>query len=121
MNLQLQDTLHETTPALVPPADVYEDEHAVVAELALPGWREDQITVKVEQDTLIVSGRREMSTSFDEKSYWRREIRIGEFSRKLSLPTSIEAEKISHTLKDGLLIVTLPKIGVLPPPHPITK
>ena len=50
------DTL--TTAAFVPPVDIYEDGHKVVLKLEVPGLKQDDIDIRVENNTLTVRGER---------------------------------------------------------------
>jgi HSP20 family protein len=45
----------------------------------------------------------------EEKNYSRREFRYGAFARTITLPVSVQADKTTAQLKDGVLEVTIPK------------
>jgi HSP20 family protein len=45
----------------------------------------------------------------DEKQFSRREFRYGAFSRTIPLPSGVQVDKATAELKDGMLIITLPK------------
>ena len=47
-----------TTGAFVPPVDIYEDEHSIQLKLEVPGIEQKDLDVKVENNTLTVSGER---------------------------------------------------------------
>ena len=44
-----------------------------------------------------------------EKTFHRIESYYGKFSRRIQLPSEVEADKIKATYKDGILNITLPK------------
>ncbi|MBL8880799.1 MAG: Hsp20/alpha crystallin family protein [Phycisphaerales bacterium] len=93
-----------TFPAL----NLWEDDHKVFVEAELPGVAAKDVEVKVHGNELHIFGKRE-STSGDKRNFQRQERVFGEFSRMISLPTPVDAEKIEATLKDGVLTVILPK------------
>ena len=47
-----------TAGAFVPPVDIYEDEHSVQLKLEVPGIDEKDLDVKVENNTLTITGER---------------------------------------------------------------
>lgn len=93
-----------------PQLDLYEDAAAFVLEADLPGVQEKDISVTIEQGDLVLRGKRAFERICDESSFYCRERRSGEFTRRLRLPTSIDQEKIHAQFHDGVLQVTLPKI-----------
>src|SRR5664279_5378462 len=46
------------TASFVPPVDVYEDEHKVVLKLEVPGIKQEDLSINVENNTLTISGER---------------------------------------------------------------
>ena len=57
---------------------------------------------------LTISGERKMETQEGDKAE-RSERYVGKFRRSITLPTRVDANKVSATYKDGILTVTLPK------------
>lgn len=89
-----------------PAVDVYEDGDAVFVQAELPGLKLEDITVNVENDVLTLTGERK---SERDEGHHVRERWHGAFARSFKLPRTIDVEKISATLKDGVLTVQLPK------------
>jgi len=69
--------------------------------------RED-IEISLHDGTLTISGERKRETSGAEKSE-RTERYVGKFRRSITLPTHVDANKVSAIYRDGILTVTLPK------------
>jgi HSP20 family protein len=101
---------HAQEPAWTPELDLYEDAAAFVLEADLPGAREKDISVTVEDGDLVLQGKRAFARACDDESFYCRERRSGTFVRRLSLPTSVDQQKIHAEFHDGVLRVTLPKI-----------
>lgn len=92
-----------------PRADVHENDNTFVVQLDLPGVEKDNVKVKFEDDTLVVSGERKHESTADEKNFHRVERVYGSFTRSISVPKDVDSEKISASFKNGVLEITLPK------------
>ena len=91
-----------------PAVTVYEtpDEYVFLAEL--PGWKRDQVSINFENQTLTLSGKRELQNG-DGRQYHRVEGFYGQFSRSFTVPGAVDFNRVEAELKDGLLTVHLPK------------
>ncbi|HTX41811.1 MAG TPA: Hsp20/alpha crystallin family protein, partial [Acidobacteriaceae bacterium] len=47
-----------TTAAFVPPVDIYEDEHKIVLKLEVPGLKESDLDIQLENNVLTIKGER---------------------------------------------------------------
>ena len=91
-----------------PALDLYQDTDNVVAVVELPGMKKEDIDISLRDGTLTISGEQKSQTSNGEKAE-RTERYIGRFRRSVTLPTRVDADKISASYRDGILTVTLPK------------
>ena len=91
-----------------PALDLYQNSDNVVAVVELSGMRREDIEISLHDGTLTISGERKRETSNGEKAE-RTERYIGKFRRSITLPTCVDATKVSATYRDGILTVTLPK------------
>ena len=92
------------TPAL----DLYQNNDNVVAIVELPGMRKEDIEISLQDGMLTIGGERKTESGNDENAT-RTERFSGKFRRSITLPTRVDANKVSATYKDGILTVTLPK------------
>jgi len=92
------------TPAL----DLYQNNDNVIAVVELPGMRKEDIEISLHDGMLTIAGERKTETQGGEKAE-RSERYIGKFRRSITLPTRVDANKVSATYKDGILTVTLSK------------
>ena len=95
--------------AFVPPVDVYEDEHSVQLKLEVPGIDEKDLDVKVENNTLTVSGERKFEKEEKEENFRRVERRYGSFTRSFTLPNTVNTEDINAQYNNGVLTIKLAK------------
>lgn len=92
-----------------PPVDIYETENELVLKADVPDVDQKDIDVRVENQTLTISGERKFEKQDSGKGYHRIERNYGSFSRSFAVPNSFDAEKIAATYRNGVLSITLPK------------
>lgn len=91
-----------------PALDIYQNNDNVVALVELPGMRKEDIEISLHDGMLTISGERKSEQKEGETAE-RSERFVGKFRRSITLPTRVDATKVSATYKDGILSVTLPK------------
>ena len=99
----------ETEPTWAPSVDIREEEDHYLLFADLPGVDKDEIEVKVEDDTLLLSGKRDEVLDEEAHGYHYSERRFGTFQRSFNLGKGINATGIEAGYKDGVLKVTIPK------------
>ncbi|OQA37973.1 MAG: Spore protein SP21 [Chloroflexi bacterium ADurb.Bin325] len=92
------------------PIDVYETENAVFVKAAVPGIKPEDIDVTLTGDLLTIKGEFKAEQKEEKRNYLRQERRFGSFSRQLTLPVSVDADKCKASFEDGLLTLELPKV-----------
>lgn len=92
-----------------PSIDLYETSEAFVLEADLPGVKEEDVTVNVENDDLVLQGWRSLEKSHSDGRFHTMERSSGHFMRQMKLPESVEKDAIKAEFKDGVLRVMLPK------------
>lgn len=95
------------------PMEMKEAEGVVTVKAEVPGFTADQIKISVEDSKLIISGKSEKT---EEKKEGDKvvfsEIHSNQFLKELSLPTKVDIAKADATLKNGVLLLTLPKLAL---------
>ncbi len=89
-----------------PQMDISERDNAYLISVDLPGVKQADVNLRVDDDTLVISGSRARETR-GEGQYFERQ--YGEFSRAVTLPKEIKQEAIEASFEDGVLQVVLPK------------
>jgi HSP20 family protein len=93
----------------VPPVDIYEnDSKAIVLKAEIPDVSREDISLKVENNTLTLSGRKHADKDVQEQQYHRVERSFGSFTRTFTLPATVDTANIAAEYKNGVLTVTLP-------------
>jgi HSP20 family protein len=99
----------QTNRPWAPAVDIYETENELVLKADLPDVDLKDIDVRVENQTLTISGERKFEKSDTTKGYHRIERSYGTFVRSFSVPNTFDTETIAADFKNGVLSVTLPK------------
>ena len=90
-----------------PPTDVYETDDCVVVKVEIAGMDEQDFTISLSANKLVVSGvRRDPAAKL---GYQQMEILYGHFETAVHLPRAIDVDKIEATYQNGFLNVRLPR------------
>jgi HSP20 family protein len=92
-----------------PAVDVKEEEKRYLMEVELPGLTDKDIELKVEDNILTLSSKKEESKEEKKDGYLLRERRSAEFCRTFVLPKDAERAEVKAEFKNGLLVVEIPK------------
>lgn len=95
---------------LQPRVDIIEYEKEFKLFTDLPGMTKEDVKITFENNTLEISGERSSNReSADDEQYRHFERRFGSFARRFKVPKNVNCEKISATMKHGVLEITLEK------------
>ncbi len=98
-----------------PSVDIYETEQSLVLSAEVPGLKEDDIEIKIEDNTLTIKGERKFEKETKEENYHRIERAYGSFYRSFTLPNYINQDKIEAEHENGVLKITMPKKAEMKP------
>lgn len=97
------------TTSWLPPVDITETEDSLVLAFDLPGLKEDDIQIELDDNVLTVSGQRERQHEQKQDDFYRFERRFGSFSRSVALPAGVNDENINASYDNGVLEIRVPK------------
>lgn len=89
--------------------DVRDSGKEIIIETELPGVEEEDLSVSILNGTLTIKGEKKFEHDEEKENYQRMERYYGSFQRSMSLPDSIDDEKIEAKLDRGVLTVRLAK------------
>ncbi|MBT8397520.1 MAG: Hsp20/alpha crystallin family protein [Gemmatimonadetes bacterium] len=93
-----------------PPVNVEESGEELLLTAELPGLGIEDVVIEVENNVLTLEGeKRQERKEGDEGRYHLRERMSGSFKRTFTLPRSVKTEAISAEMRDGVLLVRMPK------------
>lgn len=112
---------HVSARSFTPRFDVRETKDTYHLEGELPGIKQDEVDLEfTDAHTLVVKGSTQREYSIepaetgDESNapsykYWATERSIGEFNRTFNFPARVDQDRVTASLKNGILSVTVPK------------
>jgi len=100
----------EAMGSWAPLCDIYEEGDNIVVKAELPGLDRNDIDVQVENNVLTLRGERKRENEVKSENLFRMERYYGTFTRSFTLPASVDTEKIRAEYKEGVLLLTMPKV-----------
>lgn len=99
------------TGVKIPPVDIKETKTGYSISAEIPGYKESEITLYVENHVLSLEGKKEeKEDEKDGRKYLIRERVVRNFKRSFTLPEDADEEKVSAHFKNGVLEIDLPKM-----------
>ena len=92
-----------------PGVNIYGNDERVLVVSEIPGLEIDKLDVKVVGRGLTISGVRVLPGEGKEEKYACQEREGGEFTRKVTLPYNVEADKVTANYDKGILTIELPR------------
>jgi HSP20 family protein len=92
---------------ITPPASLTEIADGYMVEIEMPGVKKDGLDISVENNELTIVGRRSLPAL--EGMLIHRESRPENFRRVFEVDPSIDGDKISAKIDQGLVTLTMPK------------
>jgi HSP20 family protein len=98
---------------IAPAATVLENAEGYTLQVEMPGVNKENLEMWIENNELTIVGRRSMPSV--EGTLIHRESRPENFRRAFELDPSIDGEKISAKIDQGVVTLTLPKAEQVKP------
>jgi HSP20 family protein len=92
-----------------PLVDVFEDSEGITLKVELPEVDADDVEIQIEGNALTLRGERKFENAAKQEGYHRVERSYGAFSRRFTLPSTVETGKVTAQSRDGVLRILLPK------------
>ena len=102
---------------IMPALDLMTTADAVIAKVALPGVKPEDVDIVVTEDVVTIKGSFKEEKETSEAGYIHKELSRGSFSRSFTLPATVKADAATATFTDGVLMLTLPKTEQAKPTH----
>lgn len=93
----------------LPPVDISEDDHNITLQAEIPGVKQEDLNITLENNVLTISGERKFKEEEKKENFHRIERRYGKFTRSFTLPASVDPENVNAVFENGLLKITLAK------------
>jgi HSP20 family protein len=106
-------------PTRIPYVDVVDSGTEYVVKAELPGLKKENVEIEVGTNEVSITARSEVETEERGKTYLHRERAFSTFRRRIGFGESIDTEKVSASMAEGILEIKLPKLE--PKPKKKTK
>jgi len=94
--------------------NIWDEGEALCVEAEVPGISKDDLEILAVGNELTIKGRRQPLTG-EKMTYHRQERSMGEFTRSVTLPTEVDADKVEARLDSGVLTLRMPKAEAAKP------
>ncbi len=89
--------------------DMYESNGNIVVKMDLPGIKQNDLSVEIEDGQLHVFGERRKKEVIKQEHYYHKETEYGSFDRLISLPNDIDKSGMTYEIADGVLTIVIPR------------
>jgi len=97
-------------PTRVPYVDVIDFGTEYVVKAELPGLKKENVQIEVGTNEVSLTARSEVEKEERGKTYLHRERAFSMFRRRIGFGESIDTEKVSASMAEGILEIKLPKL-----------
>jgi HSP20 family protein len=106
----VQSQEESTAPVnmFVPTTDIFETDDALNVLVEMPGVEKGNVDISVKDRILTIDGRIDFKKYAGMQPVYT-EYNIGNFHRRFSLSNKVDASNIRAEMRDGLLLLTIPK------------
>lgn len=111
MRRRLPDEEYMWAPAM----EMFEKDNTFVIRMEIPGVRPEDVDISMSGDTLTIKGERKPQEDIKEEEYQLCEVCYGSFTRSITLPESVNADKIEANFENGILDLRIPKAEEIKP------
>lgn len=87
----------------------------LVVKASIPGVKPEDINISISGDTLTLRGEIKEDEEYKNANYHIKEMRLGSFSRTMTLPVKVDADKAKAEFENGVLRLTMPKAEEVKP------
>lgn len=101
---------YSTTNTTLPAVNIKESDEKFEIEVAAPGMKKEDFSIKLENNQLTISSERKEEKEDKKEYYSRKEFSYQSFSRTFNIPENIvNRDQINARYCDGVLCIDLPK------------
>ena len=106
---EMQQMGKNIVPSNSMPVDIREEENEIIITADLPGIQKEDISLKANEEGLVITGEGREEIKEENEKYIRRERSSRKFQRKIKWPNPVKTETIEAEYDDGVLEITAEK------------
>ncbi len=90
--------------------DVYQTGDDIILKAPIAGVSPQDLEISITDEIISIKGQRKEIEEINRENYFSQECYWGSFSRSYALPTAVNSEKATASLKNGILTIKIPKL-----------
>lgn len=91
--------------------DLYQTDKEIIIQSAIAGVEPEDLDITIEDDLVIIKGKREKKITQEKKDYFYEECHWGQFYREIILPVEADSSRATASMEQGVLTIKIPKTG----------
>jgi HSP20 family protein len=91
--------------------DLYQTDKEIIIQSAIAGVEPEDLDITIEDDLVIIKGKREKKLIEEKRNYFYQECHWGQFYREIILPAEADSSKAVASMEQGILTIKIPKTG----------
>lgn len=111
---QVNTVTKQSLPQLRPVVDIHENDDYIALYAELPGVNQDDLTITIDQDTLLLEANATITAPADMKPVYA-EFQAAQYKRSFSLSNDLDTEHVVAKLNHGILELKIPKKELIKP------
>lgn len=105
-----RDVFEGDIGAFSPKIELQEKDKGYVVCAEVPGIKENDINVTLQDNNLILEGERKSESKTEEEGFYRSEFSYGSFYRSIPLEDEVNPDSVKASYKDGILTIEMNKV-----------
>ena len=94
-----------------PAVSIADTDDNIIVTAEMPGIDADDLNIRVDNDILTLSGVKREETQEEKENVYRVERMYGSFTRRITLPSNVNPDKVKANLKNGVLKLEMAKMA----------
>ena len=90
------------------PAEISMEGDKLIFKVALPGIDPRGVEILIVGNQLVIKGERQATQGREDRNFFPKEMRSGQFERTLPLPEGVSADSVNARYHDGVLEISMP-------------
>jgi HSP20 family protein len=107
VNHTAAEQIDQSGPSFSPDVDIYASDDTLIMAVDLPGVKKGDVTINLDENNALVLKAK--NTFTEPEGAVMKQYNIGDYYRAFQISDDYDKEKISPTLENGLLEITIPK------------
>lgn len=111
----IKSTKKSKNDVVAPTLDMIDKGDSILVRVDMPGLKKDDISITIERNILNITANEKHTDEYAKEDFYYMERSSKKLARSVRLPVKIDPNKITASLKEGILEITLGKTKEVKP------